>query len=961
MATTGAVIARIISQYSPKGSKAAQKDIAKLGKKIDAFGRKATKAFAAAGVASVAFAGKLAVDAVQGAMEDQKAQASLAVALRNTTGATEQAIEANSRFLDSLELQVAIDNEELIPALKTLVTVTKNLSKAQGLLSLATDASAASGLSLEATAKIIAKAQSGQLKALNKLNLGLDQTAINAGDSVAAFKELAEVTKGQAETAANTFAGKLTTLKLRFKQVSESVGYALIPVFEKLVDRLENEVFPAFEKFIRLNKQEIVDTIAGTVTVIQRFAEAAVGLAKAIDSLGPLLKFFASAIAQIYLSIKLFAGVKLVTGILKGFLGTSKVTIKEIKQFGGASEALAKKTPMLAKTIKGLTAAVNVLRVAFGMTAVAGAAALGPIAVMIAAAVAVAYGAYKGLDYLLERGAKADNRRDAEKRIRIQQEIDAGKRLADSYDSAATRAQKAYEKQKAQQDVILAGFKQIEDAVKDANATAKQKAIDDARDARLLAEQLADEQKKLYIQGLERKGVAKLATLNRTLLTDKKKMEVQLAAIKAKNAKLDKAGIKLTDPDEMNAIQMEAIYQNLVKNGKILLAETTKQQKIADELKLKAAEDFNKALLRQADIVQHLDKLRANDIVVIGYLAKKWDMTTKAADMYIKSVLAIGEVMPDDAGILALGLAWSMDSKQAAKYLEFTAAIKAGHGNIGKEKLEELGRKWFKDVDNPTDAALKYEQALGALEDHEVGAKEVKKLADVWDTTPEKVAAYLLEVGKPFTLTDNAKLILSAEMIAKISGAWDKATLSLIEYLKAAADAAKIKIPGVTDGTPDGTPSTTTITPSLAAALAEAVDASAALAEAEKVLAESKLFNAATAESQSKVESGSITAAILSAQMANAEAAVRALSSGQIKARDMALGGSRTDSAYDSDTRFRAFRAPTADPPPAPSPTPKTSDLKITIDATGDELSTAIRNSLLFSQSNGSQITLQAI
>jgi hypothetical protein len=198
-------------------------------------------------------------------------------------------------------------------------------------------------------------------------------------------------------------------------------------------------------------------------------------------------------------------------------------------------------------------------------------------------------------------------------------------------------------------------------------------------------------------------------------------------------------------------------------------------------------------------------------------------------------------------------------------------------------------------------------------------------------------------------------------MIAKISGAWDKATLSLIEYLKAAADAAKIKIPGVTDGTPDGTPSTTTITPSLAAALAEAVDASAALAEAEKVLAESKLFNAATAESQSKVESGSITAAILSAQMANAEAAVRALSSGQIKARDMALGGSRTDSAYDSDTRFRAFRAPTADPPPPPPPTPKTSDLKITIDATGDELSTAIRNSLLFSQSNGSQITLQAI
>jgi hypothetical protein len=64
---------------------------------------------------------------------------------------------------------------------------------------------------------------------------------------------------------------------------------------------------------------------------------------------------------------------------------------------------------------------------------------------------------------------------------------------------------------------------------------------------------------------------------------------------------------------------------------------------------------------------------------------------------------------------------------------------------------------------------------------------------------------------------------------------------------------------------------------------------------------------------------------------------------------------------YDERFRFRSFSAPTADPPPSPSPTPKTSDLKITIDATGDELSTAIRNSLLFSQSNGNQITLQAI
>ena len=57
MATSsGAVIARIISQYSDKGTKAAQKDIAKMGKQIDAWSKKVVKSYAVAGVAAAAFA-----------------------------------------------------------------------------------------------------------------------------------------------------------------------------------------------------------------------------------------------------------------------------------------------------------------------------------------------------------------------------------------------------------------------------------------------------------------------------------------------------------------------------------------------------------------------------------------------------------------------------------------------------------------------------------------------------------------------------------------------------------------------------------------------------------------------------------------------------------------------------------------------------------------------------------------
>ena len=999
MATTGAVVARILSQYSDKGSKAAQKDIAKLGKKIDAFGKKATKAFAAAGVATVAFAGKLAVDAVQGAMEDQKAQASLAVALRNTTGATEEAIAANSRFLDSLELQVAIDNDELIPALKTLVTATGNLSKAQELLALTTDVAAASGMDIGSVAKIIAKAQGGQLDSLKKLNLGLDLSKIKAGDSVAVFKELADVTKGQAEASANTFAGKLTTLRLRFNQIAEGVGYALIPVLEKLVDRLENDVIPEFEKFIRLNKQEIVDALAGTVAIAEKATKAFIAIGNAIGDLDIFFKILGSGVLAVLGYIKILTTIATIRTLSAPFLAAAKSVKHEFALIGPAAARVDANFKLMGINAAQLGTNLKNLKFVPGLfgkmtgAVVAFYGALTPLAIIfikIAAVIAVLYLAYKGLQMLMEKFARDDRKRAAETKIALQKEIDAANALAASYDSLEVRKQKAFEKNKAQQDVILNGFKAIEEQVKQANDTNRKNAADAARDARLQAEQLADEQKKLYIQGLERKGVRQLATLNRNLLTDKKKMEVQLAAIKKNNAKLDKQGIKLTDPDEMNAIQMEAIYQNLLKNGRVLLAETTKQQKAADDLKQKAADEYNKTLLRQADIVQYLDKLRANDIVVIGYLADKWEMTTEAADMYIKSILGIGQVKLDDAGILAIRMAWGMSKDQASKYLEFTAAIKAGHGNIGKEKLEELGRKWFKDTDNPYDAALKYEQALGALEDHEVGADEIKKLADAWDTTPEKVAAYLLEVGKPFTLTNDAKLILSAEMIAKIAGAWDAAKLALINYLNAAKG---FTFPN-TSGTPStgnpsatGCPAGTTMVsgkcvaitpptpkvadPFLGGSITDSAAAARAYAAAKaKGDMEAAALAAAmvTPSANTAGESGYIGATSIAAQLKAAEVALAAVTAqgntlAAFRAKEAADAAAAAASQMNDDGRFRfnPRSAPTAEPPPFGGNTDKPLEIKLKIDASGDQLSTALRNSLLFSQSNGSQINLQAV
>jgi len=101
----GSIVARILTQYSDKGSKAAQKDIAKLGKNIDGFAKKSSRAFGLAAAASAALALKIGKDAVQAAIADQKSQVLLANSLRNTAGASNEAIAGVEGYITSLQKQ----------------------------------------------------------------------------------------------------------------------------------------------------------------------------------------------------------------------------------------------------------------------------------------------------------------------------------------------------------------------------------------------------------------------------------------------------------------------------------------------------------------------------------------------------------------------------------------------------------------------------------------------------------------------------------------------------------------------------------------------------------------------------------------------------------------------------------------------------------------------------------------
>ena len=81
-----------------------------FGGKMEKFGKMAAAAFAAAAAAAVAYAGKLAVDGVKAAIEDEAAQIRLANALKNVTGATNTQIAAVEKQIASMSLAFGVSD-----------------------------------------------------------------------------------------------------------------------------------------------------------------------------------------------------------------------------------------------------------------------------------------------------------------------------------------------------------------------------------------------------------------------------------------------------------------------------------------------------------------------------------------------------------------------------------------------------------------------------------------------------------------------------------------------------------------------------------------------------------------------------------------------------------------------------------------------------------------------------------
>ena len=224
------VVIDIAAEFTgKKGFKQAESATDKLGKNVKKL----------AGALGLAFGGQAILaygkKAVKAAAEDEKAQKQLALALKNVGLGRDAA--TSEEYIQKLQSEFGILDDKLRPAYQTLAIATRDSSKAQQLLNLALDISAATGKDLSGVTGALSKAYLGNNTALSKLGVGISKADLKAGKFEDIIAQLEGTFKGAATQSANTFQGSIDKLGVAAANASEIIGTGLIDALKGLGDQ----------------------------------------------------------------------------------------------------------------------------------------------------------------------------------------------------------------------------------------------------------------------------------------------------------------------------------------------------------------------------------------------------------------------------------------------------------------------------------------------------------------------------------------------------------------------------------------------------------------------------------------------------------------------------------------------------------------------------------------------------
>jgi hypothetical protein len=244
-----------VARWNGTALKKGEKDLTSFQKATNLLAKSFVAAFAVQKITAFSKA------AVQAFMADEKAAKSLAITLKNTSNGF--ATIATEHFISRLQKTYNVLDDELRPALQTLLNATGDLTFSQSALELALDISAGTGKDLQSVTDALSKAYSGNTTALTRLGVGLDKALVATGDMDAITAALTSKFKGQALGATKTYAGQMEALGIASANVKEILGKGILDALT-----------------VGTSDTGLTDAITQMEEFAQSIADAAVGLSK---------------------------------------------------------------------------------------------------------------------------------------------------------------------------------------------------------------------------------------------------------------------------------------------------------------------------------------------------------------------------------------------------------------------------------------------------------------------------------------------------------------------------------------------------------------------------------------------------------------------------------------------------------------------------------------------------------
>ena len=225
MALSQYVAINFLTKFDKKGLERATKEL-KGFDKVVATGAFRLKTFAKAG--GIAAAAGLAIftkNSIQAALAQERLDKQLQLSLRSI--GQEFELPGVKTFIADLQRATNITEDQLVPALRQLISQTGDLQISQTLLSKALDISAGTGADLGTVLDAVNKAAVGNYKSIAALGVGFTAAEAKSMGFVELMQNLDKYA-GSAEAQTKTFAGQLKSFQVSAGEATETLGQGFI-------------------------------------------------------------------------------------------------------------------------------------------------------------------------------------------------------------------------------------------------------------------------------------------------------------------------------------------------------------------------------------------------------------------------------------------------------------------------------------------------------------------------------------------------------------------------------------------------------------------------------------------------------------------------------------------------------------------------------------------------------------